>query len=211
MSKSKSKTNTRTRGRWFGLVLYPDNEDMMSMFDYMIHSGYSMIWIQHEGKSNLITTSGIVGIQHKPHIHIMIHYKNARSIDGVLKSFCGIVKHVELISDPYEMARYFLHMDYKSHLEGKEKYNITDVRYTDKSLFNSLYCLKSSDTNEDYPRILAEVGSDCLCFPELVKKLYEAGRGDVVLYAMNHSGGIRLLFPHFPYTLNDVKMLQHGE
>lgn len=201
---------SKTRGRWFGVVLYPDNSDMMSLFDYMIHSGYSMIWIEHVAKDHLITTYGLEGVQRKCHIHCMIHFKNARSVDGVLKSFCGVINHVELISDPYEMARYFLHMDYKSHLEGKEKYQITDVRYTDKSLFNSLYCMGSSDTTEDYPRILAEMGVDCMCFPELVKKLYEAGRGDVVLYAMNHTGAVRLLFPHFPYTMNDVKMLRSG-
>lgn len=203
------------RGRWFGMILYPDNSDHMKLHEYLVCSGYSLIWINHTGCESPaeLPVFGMVSEipePRKPHMHVMIHYKNARTVSGVLKSFSGVIKHVEVISDPSEMARYFLHIDFASYMAHKERYEISDVRYTDKALFNSLYSLGTADIIEDYPRVLAEVGFDCMCFPELIKKLYEAGRGDVVLYAMNHSGAVRLLFPHFPYSLNDVNLLKHG-
>lgn len=202
------------RGYWFGLILYPDNKDMMDLLDYLVLTGTKMLWIKHraheEPKQLPLFTSSISELKDpvKEHIHVMIKYKSQRTASAVVKSFAGVVHHVELIHSPPDMARYFLHWDFASLKSGKETYQLTDLRWTDTAMKNALLELESSDDDSAVYETVLRVGTNCTCFAELMQMLMIEGDAQALKWVTNHSGAVRSMFPYYPQNLRDIALLQ---
>lgn len=209
------------RGYWVGLILYSDNKDMCDLFDYLCWDAkLSMVWVDHRGFEPIKTLEcsdfpfeSVSSLPDpvKPHRHIMIKYRYQITPQGALKSFYGVVKHVEMISNPVEMVRYFMHQDFPSLRAGKEPYQLTDLHWTDTHLKNSLIGCQTSESDASYMMQVLEIGKDCSCFSQLTQQLILHGYYDAAKWCTNHTGTVRGWFPWYPWSLADVGRLQKAQ
>lgn len=142
-----------TRSRYFMVILYPDNMHHVDIMEYLqgrkkLCFPYQACYILHSPESD----------EKKEHWHVLLHFPNARTVEGVCKSFgsgnfrkvgeeweavndvTGIPEEeIEVrplvtpalcstVSDVHGMAMYLLHKNYECLREGKKEYVISDIK-----------------------------------------------------------------------------------
>lgn len=224
MSRSK-------QGRWIGYMFYPDCKAHM---DYMRHimdvDHFPYIFIKHRaekkplmlvpnGFQTFVPISTIPDPYTKEHIHFLCKHPKKITAMGAIRQSCGAVHYVEVIENMYSMCQYLLHVDFASMQAGKRIYPITDLHYSDSSLFAQLYGFKSDEEELCYIPLIARIGQECENYMQLVNGLSRLAltnpdASSALKWATNHPGTIRLMFPYFPNSISDVikiRRLQFGQ
>lgn len=116
--------------RSFACELYPEDDIHMKILDYIIsYFDYAYIlhdkdiW-DHEVVDNDNITIHKVGDLKKPHYHVIISFKNPRSLDK-LKNELGL-KHLETCNF-YFYSRYLIHKDYPRKFQYDEREIVTNM------------------------------------------------------------------------------------
>ena len=110
------------KSRYFAFILYPDNPYHMQYLHFLetSHDGF---YILHEKNADnfYIPMAGYEGEQHeeKPHFHVVVRFRNPRSLSGFQKSIPA-VKYYQ----PLQLEN----VDEKT---KKRLYNVYDVSYID--------------------------------------------------------------------------------
>lgn len=149
----------------------------------------------------------------KDHIHFLWNYGHRVTVAGAVRKSCGALKYVELVRDPPLYAQYMLHADFKSVMLGKERYNLSDVKFSDPSIIAQLYLGRSDELRATtLVPIVLQASQGCTTARELVENLQRASMynqyaSTALDWVSNHSGFIRLLFPYFPASVADLLKL----
>ena len=158
----------KKRGRWFTMILYPDNSYHMHFLTYVngakrvVHKDFQAFWIFHTKEKD----------EKKDHFHLQLYFANERTVNGVCKMLgvgnyyspdgkiykavfdkTGFPEEIKIeekanmssslcsvITDIHSYYQYLMHKDYASYLKGKKVYSESDFRFTnyDRSLLSFL-------------------------------------------------------------------------
>lgn len=149
----------------------------------------------------------------KDHIHFLWNYGQRVTAAGAVRKSCGALKHIEIVRDAPLYAQYMLHADFKSVMLGKERYNLSDVKFSDPSIIAQLYLGRSDELRATtLVPIVLKASEGCTTARELVENLQRASMynqyaSTALDWVSNHSGFIRLLFPYFPASVADLLKL----
>lgn len=119
----KKVTNKRkARYYYFAMILYVD-EDIrhQKVFDY-ISANYSYAYILHDSD---VDDNGEIK---KSHIHLVYKSLSQSTEKSQLESFGGYISHVEGINNILSYYKYLTHTDFKSQIEEKHVYKLTDIQ-----------------------------------------------------------------------------------
>lgn len=149
------------RSRTFALELYPDDSSHMLILDY-IKKYFEYAYILHDKdlhENDVIEEkTGILkyrkGDTKKPHYHVLISFKNARTDKSVLEELNQNGKlnlvHIET-SNFFAYVRYLIHLGYPS----KYQYSINDIE-TNMSLRVNNALKRDYNSEEQDARILLD-------------------------------------------------------
>lgn len=110
------------KSRYFAFILYPDNPYHMQYLHYLetSHDGF---YILHEKNADnfYIPMAGYEGEQHdeKPHFHVVVRFRNPRTLSGFQKSIPAVKYYQPLQLDNFDEKT------------KKRLYNVYDVSYID--------------------------------------------------------------------------------
>lgn len=135
------------RSRNFTLVLYPnENEKDLSTLTYIVNN-FEYAYIEHnQDVWEEDTEEHKKGEKKKPHTHVLINLKNARSVKSMLEEL--EVNHIESCNF-YAYARYLIHLGYPN----KYQYNSQDIK-TNMSLRIENALKRDFNSEEQDSRIL---------------------------------------------------------
>lgn len=168
-----------SKSRTFALELYPEDISHMSILEYIMQH-YEYAFILHDKDVYEDTTEEhMIGETKKPHYHVIISFKNARSIDSIKKEL--ELKHVETCNF-YAYTRYLIHLDSpKKHQYSKDEITTNMPTRIDSALKRE-YNSKEQDSRIliDYIfsrnfttfKDLVEYAMQNDCLQELQKKSY---------------------------------------
>lgn len=111
-----------TKSRYFSFLLYPDNPYQMQYLNYLENTHEGFYILHHKNADNFnLPLAGFEYVHHdeKPHYHVVVKYRNPRSLDGVLKSI-PLVKY-------YQVCQ----LENVNEETKKRLFNVYDVSYTD--------------------------------------------------------------------------------
>lgn len=135
--------------RTFACELYPEDDTHMEILEY-IKSYFEYAYILHDKDvwdEEKVDDDGItihkVGDLKKPHYHVIINFKNPRSLDK-LKKELGI-KHLETCNF-YFYARYLIHKDYPRKFQYEEKEIKTNMELRIHNAIKRDYNSQEQDT-----------------------------------------------------------------
>lgn len=127
------KTVNHSRKRCFNLILYPDSidYDCSSLLKSISSSGDSFAYILHDRDSYLHdvfdSDSGELlyssGSHKKNHVHVVLYYKDARTISSISKQYDIPENMIEIVKSVKGIYRYLVHKDDPE----KFQYDISDV------------------------------------------------------------------------------------
>lgn len=157
-TESNIDKRAKKRGRWFTMILYPDNSYHMHFLTYVngslreVHKDFQAFWIYHTKEEG----------EKKNHFHLQLYFANERTINGVCKMLgvgnyfttdgknykaifdkTGFPEEIKIeekanmslslcsvVSDIHSYYQYLMHKDYASYLKGKRVYKESDFRFT---------------------------------------------------------------------------------
>lgn len=136
------------KSRTFACVLYPEDEEQMKILEYIkINFEYAYI-LHNEDVWEEDTEEHKVGELKKEHYHVLVYFKNARSIDSVKKELN--IQHLETCNF-YAYTRYLIHKDNpRKHQYSKEEIK-TNI---DTRIYNALK--RDYNSQEQDTRILLD-------------------------------------------------------
>lgn len=118
-SQNIESKKTNNRGRYFGVVLYPDNANHMSTLnDYILNEKYQA----QDGFRPIVIPHKPDKEETKPHIHVMFVFKQQKTTDGVRK----LMGHHP---DLYQWQLYFI-PDYNTEESGRELTPVSEKNHT---------------------------------------------------------------------------------
>ena len=167
----------KKRGRWFTMILYPDNSYHMDFLTYVngarrgIYKDFQAFWIFHTKEKD----------EKKDHFHLQLYFANERTVNGVCKMLGrgsyysldgknyralfdrtgfpeGIILQEKdnmspslcsVVTDIHSYFTYLMHKDYPSYLKGKRVYQESDFRFTDYDYELKKYLMQKSDKIEE--------------------------------------------------------------
>lgn len=184
------------RSRYFSLLLWCDNPEHMEVYDW-ITKEESYISILHEPEED----------DRKPHYHVILHFQNARTLNGVEKYFNHQVdRFVRICNDPYAFAQYMLHNTFECKKKQKKRYSLSDVNGTGE-LIRLLYPVKKLQYTET---ILVELLNiietrQVISLRSLIKILIRTKNSILLEYVTSHSFFVKSLL------LDPAKFNGYGE
>lgn len=135
--------------RTFTCVLYPEDDEHMKILEY-ITTYYEYAYITHDNDVwdvETVDDDGItihsVGEPKKTHIHVVINFKNPRSVDK-LRAELGL-KHLETCNF-YFYIRYLIHKDYPKKYQYQEDEIITNMSLRVHNVLKRDYNSQEQDT-----------------------------------------------------------------
>lgn len=138
-----------SRYRTFACELYPEDDEHMKILEYIIkYYEYAYIlhdkdiWDEEKVDDDGVTIHNVGDIK-KPHYHVIISFKNPRSLEK-LKNELG-VKHLETCNF-YFYARYLIHKDYPRKYQYEEKEIITNMELRIHNALKRDYISQEQDT-----------------------------------------------------------------
>lgn len=129
--------------RTFACELYPEDSEHLKILEY-IKKYYEYAYILHdEDVWEDDTEEHKAGDKKKPHYHVVLNFKNARSIDK-LKQELGL-KHLETCNY-YFYIRYLIHKDYPRKFQYDEKEIVTNMELRVHNALKRDYNSQEQDT-----------------------------------------------------------------
>lgn len=207
---SKHNVYASARTRYFFLLLYPDNELHMEVFDW-VQKNMQYIAILHDrdladhsDDSELGDFSAVSSVDSsdsvpssddsesidlkKPHYHVLIRFPNCRTIAGVRKYFgFTIDRFIQECSDPYASAMYMTHNTFGSIKKNKYRYSLNDVLGTPnlkKRLFSDFQSLYTEQILTQLIEIIEN--RNCMSLRSLIKYLILSQQFDLLDYTVSH-------------------------
>lgn len=219
-SDSRHGVHASVRSRYFLFLLYPDNPIHVRVYDWIVKNE-DFISILHDSdvKSTAAFDSDLDFIDDssdsvvnpdddfetlsdsltvdlkKAHYHVLVRFPNARTIKGVRKYFnFEIDRFVEVCSDPYSTAQYFIHDTYECHVLGKHLYSISDVQGS-SSLKARLFSARKYAFSENILTQLISIieGRSVTSMRSLFKFLITHDLPDLLEFCLSHSYLVRTL------------------
>lgn len=137
------------RFRTFACELYPEDTEHLKILEY-IKKYYEYAYILHDKDvwdEDKVDDDGVtihkVGDLKKPHYHVILSFKNPRSIDK-LKNELGL-KHLETCNF-YFYARYLIHKDYPRKFQYTEQEIVTNMELRIHNALKRDYNSQEQDT-----------------------------------------------------------------
>lgn len=129
--KGTHDTDKPSKYGWFAVVLYPDNPEHMDVLRYLEEFPLSYpkcVYILHDkdvwtAEDEQEDAAHVAGTAKKPHIHVMFKVPKQGTVNGVIRSFAGVIDYVEGITSPDAYIEYMTHSDFKSRKQGKVVYD----------------------------------------------------------------------------------------
>lgn len=135
--------------RTFACELYPEDEEHMKILDY-IKQYFEYAYILHDKdiwEEDKVDDDGVtlhkVGDKKKEHYHVILSFKNPRSVDK-LRQELGL-NHLETCNF-YFYARYLTHKDYPRKFQYDEKEIITNMELRIHNALKRDYNSQEQDT-----------------------------------------------------------------
>lgn len=135
--------------RTFACELYPEDSEHLKILEY-IKKYYEYAYILHDKDKwdeEKVDDDGVtihkVGDIKKPHYHVIINFKNPRSLEK-LKNELGL-KHLETCNF-YFYSRYLIHKDYPRKFQYDEKEIITNMELRIHNALKRDYNSQEQDT-----------------------------------------------------------------
>lgn len=135
--------------RTFACELYPEDSEHLKILEY-IKKYYEYAYILHDKdiwEEEVVDDDGITihkaGDTKKLHYHVILNFKNPRSLDK-LKKELGL-KHLETCNF-YFYARYLIHKDYPRKFQYDEKEIITNMELRIHNALKRDYNSQEQDT-----------------------------------------------------------------
>ena len=125
------------RSRWFGLLLYPDDEKYSFYINY-ITSTYDYIYILHDKD---LDDNGSLK---KPHVHCVINVSNAKWNTALSESITIPLNYIQKIRNIENSLDYLIHFNDDS----KYQYSLDEVKGT-KVLLNKLVSSVNNDGKDE--------------------------------------------------------------
>jgi hypothetical protein len=175
----------KKRGRWFTMILYPDNSYHMDFLTYVdggrreIYKDFQAFWIFHTKEKD----------EKKDHFHLQLYFANERSVSGVCKMLgrgdyyspdgktykalfdkTGFPEEIKIfqkdnmspslcsvVSDIHSYYVYLMHKDYPSYLKCKRVYQENDFKFTEYDYDLIKYLMQKPDRVEEMGSELSEL------------------------------------------------------
>lgn len=193
---SRNGLHAGARSRYFALLLYPDNPDHMDVLDW-IQRNESYVLILHQPEDD----------DKKPHYHLILHFPNARTLNGVQKYFAHeIDSFIRVCTDPYSFIQYMMHNTYECKKKNKSVYSLSDLQGT-AELIRLLVPMQKQKFTESIVTELVNIieGRQICYFRSLIKYLVRVGNVALLDYVVSHSYFVRGLL------LDPSKFSSYGE
>lgn len=170
------------RSRTFACELYPEDDSHMITLDY-IKNNFEYAYILHDKDIfEEDTEEHKKGEKKKPHFHVLLSFKNARSDDSLKKELN--LKHIET-SNFYAYTRYLIHLGYPQKYQYSSNDIITNMSLRIENALKRDYNSEEQDarilldfiftrTKEGFLtfKMLTEYALEVGCLRELQKKSY---------------------------------------
>ena len=175
----------KKRGRWFTMILYPDNSYHMDFLTYVngarrgIYKDFQAFWIFHTKEKD----------EKKDHFHLQLYFANERTVNGVCKMLgrgnyyspdgktykaifdkTGFPEGIKIeekanmspslcsvVSDIHSYYVYLMHKDYPSYLKGKRVYDESAFKFTEYDYELKKYLMQKPERVEETGSELAEL------------------------------------------------------
>ncbi len=116
-TEAEGKKEAPGRSRWHEVILYPEDGDAANVQALAAAAWPEWVSILHDQDTNPET-----GELKSPHIHLLLHSENAKSISAVAKALRVPAHMVEAVNNGDAALAYLTHSTDRARLEGKHQY-----------------------------------------------------------------------------------------
>ncbi len=116
-TEAEGKKEAPGRSRWHEVILYPEDGDAANVQALAAAAWPEWVSILHD-----LDTNPETGELKSPHIHLLLHSANAKSISAVAKALRVPAHMVEAVSNGEAALAYLTHSTDRARLEGKHQY-----------------------------------------------------------------------------------------
>lgn len=135
MPNARNPPSAPRQSYYFACVLYPEDSMQCKFLKWLTEQKeIQMFYILHDKDVDTSAPQGegIVPLK-KAHWHVVVKFPTRKSVKGA-SSYSANMIHWELVSDQFSYAKYLTHEDFASTLEGKHKYELSDIRGNESGL-----------------------------------------------------------------------------
>lgn len=166
------------RSRNFSIVLYPSEDEKDKNTLEYIQNNFEYAYIEHNediwGKDITDEETGEIkykkGEKKKPHTHVIINLKNARTIKSIKEELN--IDYIESCNF-YASARYLIHLGYPNKYQYNKKDIITNMQLRIDNALNREYNSEEQDSRILLEYIFSQTNQSYLTFKQLTKYAME--------------------------------------